>query len=51
LKDLYTVMGADCRWFSIGKRSGKGHPHHPLYLSKGLGLDEFDVKAYIDGVN
>ena len=50
LKEIYFVLGSDCRWYSIGKRSVKGHPHHPLYLSRGLGMDEFDVEEYIDGL-
>ena len=36
------------RWFSAGKRSKKGHPHHPLYLRKDSPLQEFDVSAYLD---
>ena len=36
------------RWFSAGKRSKKGHPHHPLYLRKDSPLEEFDVSAYLD---
>ena len=36
------------RWYSAGKRSKKGHPHHPLYLRKDSPLDEFDVSAYLD---
>ncbi len=36
------------KWFTCGKRSIKGHPHHPLYLKSTLGLDEFDdIKAYL----
>ena len=34
-------------WYSAGKISKKGHPHHPLYLRKDTLLDPFDVKAYI----
>ena len=33
-------------WVSAGKVSKKGHPHHPLYLRKDSGLDEFDMAAY-----
>ena len=33
-------------WFTAGKRSTKGHPHHPLYLRKDSGLDPFDVQSY-----
>ena len=36
------------RWFSAGKRSKKGHPHHPLYLRKDSPLEEFDVESYLD---
>ena len=35
-------------WFSSGKISKKGHPHHPLYLPKTSGLDLFDINLYID---
>lgn len=36
-------------WFTCGTRSKKGgHPHHPLYLSKNLKLDPFNVKEYIE---
>ncbi len=38
------------RWYSAGKRSKKGHPHHPLYLRKDSPLEEFDVDAYLDGL-
>ncbi len=35
-------------WFSAGKISKKGHPHHPLYLKSDTKLDAFDVAAYIN---
>ena len=35
-------------WYSAGKRSVKGHPHHPLYLKKDSGLDAFDVASYCE---
>ena len=35
------------QWFSAGKRSKKGHPHHPLYLRKDSSLDPFDVDQYL----
>lgn len=35
-------------WFSAGKKSKKGHPHHPLYLRKDSPLEPFDVKGYLD---
>ena len=34
------------RWYTAGKRSAKGHPHHPLYLRKDSALDPFDAKEY-----
>lgn len=34
-------------WYSAGKISKKGHPHHPLYLKKDTPLDPFDIDAYI----
>jgi hypothetical protein len=36
------------RWYSAGKRSKKGHPHHPLYLRKDSPLEDFDVEGYLD---
>ncbi len=36
------------KWYSAGKRSVKGHPHHPLYLRKDSGLDPFDVISYCE---
>jgi len=42
-----TQFGA--RWLTCGKRSVKGHPHHPLYLKSTLALDEFlDVREYLN---
>lgn len=35
------------RWYSAGKRSKKGHPHHPLYLRKDSVLEEFDAAGYL----
>ncbi len=43
---LGEVRGA--RWYSAGKRSKKGHPHHPLYLRKDSLLEPFDVAGYLD---
>lgn len=36
------------RWYSAGKKSKKGHPHHPLYLRKDSPLEAFDVDGYLD---
>ena len=38
------------RWFSAGKRSKKGHPHHPLYLRKDSPLEAFDVESYLSAL-
>ena len=36
------------KWYSAGKRSVKGHPHHPLYLRKDASTEEFDIVAYLE---
>lgn len=36
------------KWYSAGKKSVKGHPHHPLYLKSTSPLDLFDIEEYID---
>ncbi len=33
-------------WYTAGKISKKGHPHHPLYLKKDSVLDSFDIDTY-----
>ena len=38
------------RWYSAGKRSKKGHPHHPLDLRKDSLLEDFDVENYLDSL-
>lgn len=35
------------KWFTAGKRSVKGHPHHPLYLKATSPLDPFDISDYL----
>ncbi|MBQ3416471.1 MAG: DUF1643 domain-containing protein [Ruminococcus sp.] len=37
----------NANWYTAGKISKKGHPHHPLYLSKTTPLDPFDAEDYI----
>lgn len=39
------------KWYSAGKISVKGHPHHPLYLRKDTPLDSFDITAYITKIS
>ena len=39
------------QWYSAGKISKKGHPHHPLYLRKDTPLDPFDIQSYISHIS
>ena len=49
VRDMIAVGNArGARWYSAGKKSKKGHPHHPLYLRKDSMLEEFDVGGYLD---
>ncbi len=46
-------IGTSCgaKWFTCGKRSVKGHPHHPLYLKSNSSLDEFsDINDYLSNL-
>ena len=38
-------------WYTAGKRSAKGHPHHPLYLKKDSPLEAFDILGYLDSLS
>ena len=39
------------KWYTAGKRSKNGgHPHHPLYLKKDSGLEEFQAEEYVKGL-
>ena len=38
------------RWYTVGKRSVKGHPHHPLYLKNGSPTEDFDISAYLETI-
>ncbi len=40
----------NARWLCAGKRSAKGHPHHPLYLRKDEKTVDFDVEQYLEGI-
>ena len=48
VRDMLAI-GAEfgARWYTAGKRSKKGHPHHPLYLRKDSLLEAFDPQAYL----
>ena len=45
-------LGRDynARWLCAGKRSAKGHPHHPLYLRKDEKTQDFDIEGYLEGL-
>ena len=48
VQDMIQVGSArNAVWYSAGKRSKKGHPHHPLYLRRDSPLERFDVQTYI----
>ena len=44
--DICNEYGA--KWYTVGKRSVKGHPHHPLYLKNNSPVEEFDIEHYIE---
>lgn len=47
LNDMISLgIKYNASWFTAGKRSKAGHPHHPLYLSKSSKLDKFEPLAY-----
>ena len=49
LRDMLAVGEAHgAKWYSAGKRSKAGHPHHPLYLPKNALLEPFDVADYLN---
>ena len=49
VRDMIRIGSArNASWYSAGKRSKKGHPHHPLYLSRNSPLEPFDVAEYLD---
>lgn len=50
LKDIHESLGSN-KVFTIGKRSVAGHPHHPLYLKKGLSVDHFSITSYIESIS
>lgn len=48
VKDMIEIGNEyDAQWFSVGKKSVKGHPHHPLYLKSNSPTEEFDVVGYV----
>ncbi|MBR6548105.1 MAG: DUF1643 domain-containing protein [Clostridia bacterium] len=48
IRDMVTLGNRyGATWVSAGKKSKKGHPHHPLYLKKDSVTEEFDVDTYL----
>jgi len=48
LFDVYHLLKwNNINWYSIGKKTKKWHPHHPLYLNNNLKFDKFDIDDYI----
>ena len=49
VKDMVSCgLEYGAKWFTCGKRSVKGHPHHPLYLKSDSTLDNFeDISDYL----
>lgn len=48
LNDIVSItMKYSINWYTIGKKSKDGHPHHPLYLNKKLKLDSFNINEYL----
>ena len=39
---------AGAEWVTFGRRSKKGHPHHPLYLRADSAPEPFDARAYCE---
>ena len=37
-------------WLCVGKRSARGHPHHPLYLPKNEITQPFDIEEYLNSL-
>jgi len=49
LFEIYELSSEhNCNWVSIGKKSKKGHPHHPLYLSSSEVAENFRIEEYIN---
>ena len=46
LQDLIKALPKSAEYFTRGKKSIKGHPHHPLYLKKDSKMEIFDIKKY-----
>lgn len=51
VKDMVEIGNEyGAQWFTVGKRSVKGHPHHPLYLKNNSPTETFDIISYLDNI-
>lgn len=51
LEDMVAIgQEYNAHWLKAGKCSKKGHPHHPLYLSKSAKTEEFDIADYLRSI-
>lgn len=50
LNDIVSLTSKySVKWYSIGiKSKEEGHPHHPLYLSKNLKIELFNINEYLE---
>jgi len=47
VKDMIDISKKyNTKWYTAGKKSVKGHPHHPLYLKSTSPLDLFNIEEY-----
>lgn len=52
LVDIHKISKlGSIKWYTIGKKSKKGHPHHPLYLNKNLNLQPFNIENYLKNIH
>ena len=51
LNDIYSLtLHHKCNWVTIGQKTKKGHPHHPLYLKSDARMEMFDIQEYLDSI-
>ena len=51
VKDMIEIGNEyGAQWFSVGKKSVKGHPHHPLYLKNNSPTEDFDIVGYLEAL-
>jgi len=51
LQDIYSLTTKyKCNWYHLGKKTKKGHPHHPLFLKSTTSPEAFRIKSYINNL-